>query len=326
MINGNEMKAFYRIFIPRKKDDSEHSVGAQEVNETRLNDNFRTVLDELRKLWDYIKNGFKTKSIEVEGDATVGGVLTVTNRIADAALSSAGWYRVLTFAGTDQYDPVGLTGALIRFNIERYGNTGSNGNHQIDLSWAYNHREFVNEFSNGEDVLVDKIRATTKGNEFYVDIHFAGTSVHRITVDFDVKSFRRGLFTTNGLDAVDDAPDGETVVTTYTFSQTGAHFGNVFSNGLQLFGLLSGGTAITSNADLNNYTTPGVYTCTYAVATTLTNSNITTVGFKMIVMDNGADRPERWQLCFANFSSCIIAVRWRDSSSVWQSWKRITPA
>lgn len=73
MINGNEMKAFYRIFIPRKKDDSEHSVGAQEVNETRLNDNFRTVLDEFRKLWDYIKNGFKTKTLEVEGNATIGG-------------------------------------------------------------------------------------------------------------------------------------------------------------------------------------------------------------------------------------------------------------
>ena len=264
--------------------------------------------------------------VQANSDLDVGGVLTVTNRIAEATLSSAGWYRVLTFAGTDQYDPLGLTGALMRFNIERYGNTGSNGNHQIDLSWAYNHREFVNELSNGADVLVDKIRATTKGNEFYVDIHFAGTSVHRITVDFDVKSFRRGLFTTNGLDAVDDAPDGETVVTTYTFSQTGAHFGDVFSNGLQLFGLLSGGTAITSNADLNNYTTPGVYTCTYAVATTLTNSNITTVGFKMLVMDNGADNPERWQLCFANFSNCIIAVRWRDSSRVWRPWKRITPA
>jgi hypothetical protein len=102
--------------------------------------------------------------------------------------------------------------------------------------------------------------------------------------------------------------------------------GEIFSNGIPLFGILSGGTAITANSDFNNYIDAGVYTCTYAVATTLTNSNITTVGFKMIVMDNGADKPERWQLCLANFSNCIIAVRWRSSSSVWQSWKRITPA
>lgn len=263
-----------------------------------------------------------TGATSLTGDATVGGVLTVTNRIAEAILSSAGWYRVLTFAGTDQYDPLGLTGALIRFNIERYGNTGSNGNHQIDLSWAYNHREFVNEFSNGADVLVDKIRATTKGNEFYVDIHFAGTSVHRITVDFDVKSFRRSLFTTNGLEAVADSPSGETIITTYTFGAIGAFFGDLYTNGALLLPFLTKGTAIPSNANMNTYTTPGVYYATTAVASTLSNANITTVAFKLIVMPMvGSDV---MQIHMADWDNCVIAMR-RYNGSTWSGYRRITP-
>ena len=328
MLIGNERKAFYRIFLPKTGKST-----AEDVNETRLNDNFKTVGDEFRKLWDFIKNGFSTKSMTVDGDLdvtgnassnnmTVDGVLTVTNRIADAALSSAGWYRALTFAGTDQYDPLGLTGALMLFNIERYGNTGSNGNHQIDLSWAYNHREFVNEFSNGADVLVDKIRATTKGNEFYVDIHFAGTSAHRITVDFDVKSFRRSLFTTNGLAAVADSPSGETIVTTYTFGTSGAFFGDLYTNGTLLLPFLTKGDAIPSNADMNTYTTPGVYYATTAVASTLTNANITTVAFKLIVMPmTGSDI---MQIHMADWDNCIIAMR-RYNGSTWSGYRRITP-
>lgn len=279
---------------------------------------------------EYALNANGAGDITYNGDVTVGGVLDVTNRRAVAQLSTAGWYRVLMYAGTSTYQPDGATGALIRFNVVVWGNTSANGNHQIDLSTAYGtgHREFVNEFSNGQDTLIDKIRYTKKGNNFYVDVHFTGNSNNLVTVYFDpyIHAGFQDNITSEGLDAVADAPDGETVVTTYTFSQTGAHFGNVFSNGLQLFGLLSGGTAITSNANLNNYTDPGVYTCTTTVAATLSNSSFTTVGFKMIVMDNGTGTTERWQICLASYSNCIIAVRWRNSSGTWQAWKRLTPA
>ena len=266
----------------------------------------------------------------LRGDATVGGVLDVTNRRAADKLSTAGWYRVLTYEGTSSYQPNGATGALIRFNVVVWGNTSANGNHQIDLSTAYGtgHREFVNEFSNGQDTLIDKIRYTTEGNDFHVDVHFTGNSDNLVTVYFDpyIHAVFQDKITSEGLDPVADAPDGETVVTTYTFSQTGAHFGNVFSNGIQLFGLLSGGTAITSNADLNNYTTPGVYTCTQTVAATLTNSSITTVGFKMLVMENVTGTTPRWQICLASYDNCIVAIRWRNVNGVWQAWKRLTPA
>lgn len=345
MLNGNEMKAFYRIFIPRKKDDSEHSVGAQDVNETRLNDNFKTVLDEFRKLWDYIKNGFKTKTLEVEGDAsiggdanitgdanvsgnvTVGGVLDVTNRRAQAVLSSPGWYRVLTFAGTSTYQPDGATGALVRFNIVVYGSTAVNGNHQIDLSTAYGtgHREFVNEFSNGQDTLIDKIRYTKKGNNFYVDVHFTGNSGNTVSVWFDPKTTVafQAKFISSELEAVADSPSGETVVTTYTFSQTGARFGDVFSNGVLMLPFLTVGEAIPSNADLHNYKTAGVYYATLAVASTLSNSSITTVPFKLIVMPDNASGV--WQIELAAYSNCVIAIQYFNGST-WGGWKRLTPA
>lgn len=307
-------------------------------------------------------------ALSVTSNTTINGVLNVVNRLADKAISSTGWYRVLTYAGTDAYDPLGLIGGLIRFNITRYGNTGSNGNHQIDLSWAYSYREFVNELSNGADVLVDKIRATTKGNEFYVDIHFAGTSAHRVTVDFEVKSWRKTLFTTNGLAAVADAPSGETVVKQYSFHANGAYigslhinedFGAVFTRDLIVNGgtnlnggllllntleitsgdirltsgniymgeelllpFLTKGTAIPSNADIDTYTTPGVYYATTAVATTCTNSNITTVAFKLIVMPmTGSDL---MQIQVADYDNCIIAMR-RYNGSTWAGYRRITP-
>ena len=276
------------------------------------------------------KDKYVAGNLTVLGNTSIGGVLDVANRRAQAGLSSPGWYRVLTYTGTSAYQPDGATGALIRFNIVVYGSTSVNGNHQIDLSTAYGtgHREFVNEFSNGQDTLVDKIRYTKSGNNFYVDVHFTGNANNTVAVYFDpmIAVAFRSRITANNLVAVADAPSGETVVTTYEFSQTGVHVGDVFSNGIQLFGLLSGGTAITANADLNNYTTPGVYTCTPTVAATLTNSSFTTVGFKMLVMDNVTDTMARWQICLASYDNCILAFRWRNGNGVWQAWKRLTPA
>lgn len=382
MINGNEMKAFYRIFIPRKKDDSEHSVGAQEVNETRLNDNFRTVLDEFRKLWDYIKNGFKTKTLEVEGNATiggdaniagnaningeasvdgnvaadlviaraidvteyvnvgtditvndnatVGGVLDITNRRARAVLSSPGWYRVMTYAGTSTYQPDGATGALIRFNVAVWGNTSANGNHQIDLSTANGtgHREFVNEFSNGQDTLIDKIRYTKNGNNFHVDVHFTGNSNNLVTVYFDpyIHAGFQDKITSDGLNLVADAPDGETVVTTYNLHQSGVYVGDLFVDGQGFVPFLRPGDLIAANSDLNTFTMPGVWYSTAAVAPTLSNSNITTVGFKLIVMPGFSGL---WQIELSASSGCIMALRYCANPAinpVWGAWKRLTPA
>lgn len=339
MLNGNEMKAFYRIMFPKRDGDGGLTARVPDVNETRLNDNFKTVLDEFRKLWDYIKNGFKTKTLEAEGNATiggdadidgnatVGGVLDVTNRRAQAVLSSPGWYRVMTYAGTSTYQPDGATGALVRFNIVVYGNTSVNGNHQIDLSTTYGtgHREFVNELSNGQDTLIDKIRYTKKSNNFYVDVHFTGNDNNTVAVYFDpmIAVTLQSSITANNLEAVADAPSGETVVTTYEFSQTGVHFGDVFSNGVLMLPFLTVGKAIPANADLNNYKTAGVYYAQLSVASTLSNSSITTVPFKLIVMPGHASLA--WQIELAAYLNCVIAIRFYNGAT-WEAWKRLTPA
>ena len=64
MINGNEMKAFYRIFFPKRPDEGGLAARLPDANETRLNDNFKTIGDEFRKIWEFIK------SANTEGDVS----------------------------------------------------------------------------------------------------------------------------------------------------------------------------------------------------------------------------------------------------------------
>lgn len=92
-----------------------------------------------------------------------------------------------------------------------------------------------------------------------------------------------------------------------------------------LYPILVNATAIPSNANLNNYTTPGAYYATTDVASTLSNANITTVGFKMIVMKRTKNDPYLWQIKIAVYGNCIIALRYYNGSS-WGTWKRLTPA
>lgn len=259
-------------------------------------------------------------------DTSVGGVLKETNRIASDHLSTPGWYRVCWFEGISQYSPIGALGALIRFNIVVYGNDGNNGNHQIDYVSAFGtgNRKFTNEHSNGVDTKADKIRCMRSGNDFYIDVHFNSSAATDVYVfwDFFTSLSLLGNLTTQNLAAVADAPSGETVLAEYSFSSDGVFFGDLYTNGTLLLPFLTKGTAIPSNADMNTYTTPGVYYATTAVASTLTNANITTVAFKLIVMPmTGSDLI---QIHMADFDNCIIAMR-RYNGSTWSGYRRITP-
>ena len=263
----------------------------------------------------------------LRGDATVGGVLKETNRIASDRLSTPGWYRVCWFEGASQYSPIGALGALIRFNIVVYGNNGNNGNHQIDYISTYGtgNRKFVNEQSNGVDTKVDKIRCMRDGNDFYIDIHFTASSNTDVYVfwDFFTSLSFLGKLTTENLEPVADAPSGEASLAEYSFSSSGVFFGDLFTNGALLLPFLTVGTAITSGADLHTYKTPGVYYASSSVASTLSNSNITTAPFKLIVMPLAGNA--LWQIEIAGYSNCIIALQYYNGST-WGSWKRLTPA
>lgn len=49
---SNRMKALYAIILPKTGDKTDAARIAQDVNQERLNDNFRTVTNELMKIWE----------------------------------------------------------------------------------------------------------------------------------------------------------------------------------------------------------------------------------------------------------------------------------
>ena len=99
--------------------------------------------------------------------------------------------------------------------------------------------------------------------------------------------------------------------------------GGLTVGGLDVIPFLTKGTAIPPNADLNNYKTAGVYYATSSVAPTVSNSSITTVPFKLIVMPNASNT--LWQIEIAAYSNCTIAIQYYNGST-WGGWKRLTPA
>ncbi len=226
MANENERRAFYHILFPRKDENKGMTDRVPDANETRLNLNFKIISDELKKLWDFIKNGFKTKSLTVDGDAsiggdaavdgqlsagtaalgdtnvngaldvdgsatfddgvTIGGVLDVTPRRCYAILSQPGWYRVLSFSGTSAIVQ-GSAGTAIKLHITRQGSTQSAETHSITYRATNGGGgAFVDEESLSGVLWIDKIRATYTGTNLYIDIHYAGTTGNSVSVTFNV--------------------------------------------------------------------------------------------------------------------------------------------
>ena len=226
MANENERRAFYHVLFPRKDENKGMTARAPDVNETRLNLNFKIISDEFKKLWDFIKNGFKTKSLTVDGDAsiggdasvdgqlsagpaalgdtnvngaldvdgsatfdsgvTIGGVLDVTTRRCYAILSQPGWYRVLSFSGTSAIVQ-GSTGTAIKLHITRQGSTQPAETHSITYRATNSGGgAFVGEESLSGVLWIDKIRATYTETNLYIDIHYAGTTGNSVSVTFDV--------------------------------------------------------------------------------------------------------------------------------------------
>ena len=258
MLNGNEMKAFYRIFFPKRPDEGGLSARVPDVNETRLNDNFKIIGDEFRKIWEFIKNGFKTKSLTVDGDASVGGdldvsgdasvggsmsitgnaaitgdisaddvtvngVLDIIKRRCENTLSSAGWYRAISFNIASSTSVKFAVSAIIDILIFSAYNNTNNMLHKISLAGTYNSVDFVDELSRGNtSPVIDKIRYTY-GTDYkgHIDVHYSVSTSNSIGIMFDVKTrFGASLpsyFVPESLQSVDDAPSGETIMREYTF-------------------------------------------------------------------------------------------------------------
>lgn len=143
----------------------------------------------------------------------------------DKALSSTGWYRVMRM--------LDLPASVIRFSICRLGSSSNNETHTIEYHTDYGGKNyFLNENSVSGNLYIDKIRCTYDSTYAYIDIHFNASASYDVYVDFSAEGLARsnGSVTLQTLQAVADAPTGETVLTTYTFlaNYSAQHDGIVF--------------------------------------------------------------------------------------------------
>ena len=138
-----------------------------------------------------------------------------------ASISGAGWRRVLKYSSSSANDANGYKGAVIHLDVTRDRNSNSNEVHSIDLDLVFNKIAFVGEESATNIQLIDKVRYNTNGATGYVDVHYTGSNANTVTVCCSVSAdpAERAKFTAETLQTVDDAPSGETVLTSYGFDQ-----------------------------------------------------------------------------------------------------------
>lgn len=125
-----------------------------------------------------------------------------------ATLSSAGWYRVCKTAN--------LSGSILKFYLATVNVAET---HEVDFLVSGSATKFSNEVSVCTHLYIDKIRSTYNGNDLYVDVHYntASGNVVKVGVTAYGKASDNNVTTPSNLVGVNDAPSGETVLTTYTF-------------------------------------------------------------------------------------------------------------
>lgn len=270
-------------------------------------------------------------AIGVAGNATIGGVLDVKKRRANATLSSPGWYRVLSFNTSDGAIARGYDGQCIDFTITRQSAGVYGEIHKISYMAYLDSWSFVNEVSKSGVLAIDKIRYTRDSSQKgCVDIHFNLSLAMDVQVDYDVHTQQtdKGLYKSENFIAVAASPSGETVLTEYAFSANGTGDlnvnGTVAGQGFAdlLFGI---GNSIPSNTNCNSLTSEGKYTCaSVTIAGTLTNSPYTDSAFGMLVI-RVAEAQRLVQVAMPNNATITVKLRYYNGS-VWTAWKTITPS
>ena len=262
-------------------------------------------------------------------NATIGGVLDVKKRRANATLSSAGWYRVLSFNTSDVAIARGYDGQCIDFTITRQSAGAYGEIHKISYMAYLDSWSFVNEVSKSGALAIDKIRYTRDSEKGYVDIHFNLSLAMDVQVDYDVHTQQtdKGLYKSENFIAVAASPSGETVLTEYAFSANGT--GDLNVNGIVtgqgftdlLFGI---GNSIPSNTNCDSLTSEGKYTCaSSAIAGTLTNPPYTSA-FGMLVI-RVAEAQRLVQVAMPNSTDITVKLRYYNGTS-WTAWKTLTPS
>lgn len=86
---SNRMKALYAIVLPRTGDKSDAARVAEDVNQERLNDNFRTITNELMKLWEGGERNLKLLSARISSDEQMFVTVPDAEGIAANAIANS---------------------------------------------------------------------------------------------------------------------------------------------------------------------------------------------------------------------------------------------
>ena len=149
---------------------------------------------------------------------TPADVSAMQEKTVEKNVSGARWYRAIEYDAYDGYSANGYSGEIVTIKIIETSSVSSQ--HEIKLFLSYNKIVFLGEKSSGGQNLVDKIRYTVNGAKGYVDIHLSTATSIQVNCRFSVASrtYAQTLWKANTLDSVADAPTGETIIVTHTFS------------------------------------------------------------------------------------------------------------
>ena len=168
--------------------------------------------------------------LQVDWDAEFNGVLDVTKRRCSASLSQEGWHRVckITTIGRGDYS------FAIDLNICRQFYYANNEQHGIKLVANWDSYSFVNENSKSNTQIITKVRYTRDGNDNgYIDIYYDSSLQNDVYCEFAAHGFYPERYTIESLQSVDPSPNGETVLTEYTFSANTYYHENDVTNGVR---------------------------------------------------------------------------------------------
>ena len=151
---------------------------------------------------------------QISGDLSVLGAFAEHSKFRSIETNAVGWVR---FAQVPQVD-----GTQIRVRISREGAIAASETHEIVFTINQNGVSFSNERSVSDVLYIDKIRYNTPGG--YLDLHVCDAAQSYVGVYIDQCATSLAKFKAIKavyMEGVADAPAGETIVTTHTFSENG---------------------------------------------------------------------------------------------------------
>ena len=145
----------------------------------------------------------------ISGDLEVRGNLTEAKKTGLTSVNAIGWIRIANVPYA--------AGSMVTVNISRKGTLTPAELHRITMT-IDDDVTFEDELSNSSDHIIDKIRYTSGG---YIDIHVDQVYNSMLRIDIEPHTTASPVNISIGnLNAVADSPDGESVVTEYSFHAT----------------------------------------------------------------------------------------------------------